>query len=319
MKVNQDLAAKVTVIIPAFNAQNFIRETIKSALAAKPFEVIVVNDGSSDGTIAVVELLTKTYPSLKLINKANGGESSAINLGLTLVRTQYVLFLSADDLIDPSLLWKAAILLDDETKLVAAYPSWKVIDNFGHAVKEITDIDFSLAGLVGELKCLPGPGSVIRTSAIQTGRNTGLSQLPDLDQWLSMVRLGPLAHMEETLASWRQHDSNMSLKSHGAKLSVELDQIYQTVQANFRSGDSTIWSRPLWITFKTHWHRWKAIAESRVPFSTKSLIHLAISFANMAKAQNPPVTNPWSFREILGCLIPPVVWLRDVVSVLRKG
>lgn len=319
--VNINLSEKVTVVIPVFNGEQYVHDTVMSALEANPCRVLVVNDGSFDGTLEVLNSIIGSHPKLEVITKENGGESSAINAGLTRVNSPYVLFLSADDLIDCALLAKAAALLDEDSNLVVAYPSWKTIDGLGHVVSETTDIAFSVARLVGALECLPGPGSVIRTSAIQPGRSLALSQLPDLDQWLRLVRKGQFAHIPETLAMWRLHDSNMSIRSYGAKLSAELDVVHETIECGFRTGDKNIWSPSVLQMFKVHWHRRKAIAESRIPFKLQSIRHLCLSLFYLIRARQLQISNPWTMAEVIGCLIPPTVWLRDAITspLLRKS
>ena len=72
---------KVSIVIPVYNGEDYIREAINSALAQtyKNCEVIVVNDGSTDGT----ETIVKSYgDKVRYFSKENGGVSSALNLGI---------------------------------------------------------------------------------------------------------------------------------------------------------------------------------------------------------------------------------------------
>lgn len=88
----------VSVIIPVYNREKSVHESIDSALAQTPqnFEVIVVDDGSTDKTAQVV---TTSYgPPVRLIRKANGGVSSARNAGIQAALGKYVAFLDSDDL-----------------------------------------------------------------------------------------------------------------------------------------------------------------------------------------------------------------------------
>ena len=88
---------KVSVIIPAFNAQKFIVETVTSVLnqTYENLEVIVVDDGSKDNTFRI---LTDTFgKQIKIIQKENGGVSSARNTGIDSANGDYIAFLDADD------------------------------------------------------------------------------------------------------------------------------------------------------------------------------------------------------------------------------
>lgn len=90
----------VSIIIPCFNAEAFISDAIRSALAQSypNKEIIVVDDGSRDGSVAVVQGFAT---SVRLVTGPNGGGSRARNKGLSLARGEFIQFLDADDLLHP--------------------------------------------------------------------------------------------------------------------------------------------------------------------------------------------------------------------------
>jgi glycosyltransferase involved in cell wall biosynthesis len=96
------MAKLVTVIIPCFNQGHFVSYAIESILAQTYllYEIIVVNDGSSDDTVHVVE----AYEDVLLINQPNQGVSKARNNGLKKSSGEYVIFLDADDCLLPGAL-----------------------------------------------------------------------------------------------------------------------------------------------------------------------------------------------------------------------
>lgn len=101
-------APQFSVIIPAFNAEDFIGDALRSVYAqtVQDMEVIVINDGSSDGTLAVLEQVRD--PRLRVVTLPNGGVSRARNCGIREARGEYVAFLDADDLWAPDHLEHAA-------------------------------------------------------------------------------------------------------------------------------------------------------------------------------------------------------------------
>ena len=91
----------ISIIIPAYNSAAFIGETIENILSQSysDVEIIVVNDGSTDDTSGIVSGLSEDNPGkIRLIEKENGGVSSARNLGLESAKGEFVLFQDADDL-----------------------------------------------------------------------------------------------------------------------------------------------------------------------------------------------------------------------------
>ena len=91
--------AKVSVIIPAYNSEQFIAETLDSLVnqSLKDIEVVIVNDGSTDGTQKIIDAYCEKYGIFKSYIKENGGVSKARNYGLERATGKYVVFLDADD------------------------------------------------------------------------------------------------------------------------------------------------------------------------------------------------------------------------------
>jgi glycosyltransferase involved in cell wall biosynthesis len=91
----------VSIIIPAYNSEEFLGDTVRSALAQKwpNKEIIIVDDGSSDGTLE----LAKKFESrdVKVLTQKNRGAACARNAGLALAQGDFIQWLDADDLLAP--------------------------------------------------------------------------------------------------------------------------------------------------------------------------------------------------------------------------
>lgn len=89
---------KFSIIIPLYNKQNYIRRTLESVLSQtyEDYEVIVVNDGSTDDSLQ--EVLKVADPRIRVIDKENGGVSSARNRGIQEAHNEWICFLDADDI-----------------------------------------------------------------------------------------------------------------------------------------------------------------------------------------------------------------------------
>lgn len=93
----------VSIVVPAYNAASTIIETLESIIKQSSFddtETIIVNDGSTDETVEVVEKFISDKPSMTLYSKQNEGLAATRNYGFQFVKGKYLLFLDADDLID---------------------------------------------------------------------------------------------------------------------------------------------------------------------------------------------------------------------------
>jgi hypothetical protein len=131
---------RVSVIIPAFNAEAHIAAAIESVLGQsyRGFELIVVDDGSTDGTAAIV----RGYPSVRLIQKPNGGVSSARNRGLHAANGHYAAFLDADDRWHPDKLSVQVRALDCHSDADLSYVTSTIdAEEFGQACRRSAQPD----------------------------------------------------------------------------------------------------------------------------------------------------------------------------------
>lgn len=98
----------VSLIIPAYNAQDYIIRSIDCALASDfdDLEIIIVNDGSTDDTQKIIDWYDKNYPNVVSITKENGGVADARNKGIEAAKGAYIAFMDNDDLIRPDMISK---------------------------------------------------------------------------------------------------------------------------------------------------------------------------------------------------------------------
>ena len=99
-------SVKISIIIPVYNSEEYLDKCISSILTQDmlSYEVILVDDGSTDASALICERYSSTYPRFKLISKANGGVSSARNAGLDVADGEYVMFVDSDDALAPGAL-----------------------------------------------------------------------------------------------------------------------------------------------------------------------------------------------------------------------
>jgi glycosyltransferase involved in cell wall biosynthesis len=206
---------KVSVVIPTYNRGNEITETIESVLAQtyKDFEIIVVNDGSTDNSAEVLTAL-QNAGKIRYVSQENAGPSKARNRGLAEVKGEYVAFLDDDDLWPPDKLQWQVEAMEFEPKLVAVYGKFEIM---GKEHIRWIDYDNAPGGMIREEFCkgnyVGSPGvAMIRTASVKSisGFDVALAGAADWDLWIRLSDLGPSRFVNRVALRYRLHGNNMS-------------------------------------------------------------------------------------------------------------
>ncbi len=122
---------EVSLIIPAYNAEDYIARSIDSALASNfdDLEIIIVNDGSKDKTQEIMDWYAKTYPNIKIAQKTNGGVADTRNFGINMAEGKYIAFLDNDDLIRPEMISSLYTSIIKNECRVAIAPLYRLVDS----------------------------------------------------------------------------------------------------------------------------------------------------------------------------------------------
>lgn len=125
----------VSIITPLYNSERFVTEAIKSVLAQTypHWEMLVINDGSTDKGPEIVKQYIQTDPRIHLINQKNGGSAAARNNGIGQARGRYIAFLDADDQWDANFLEEQLKLLKEKNCLLV-YSAHRRIDEHGKEI-----------------------------------------------------------------------------------------------------------------------------------------------------------------------------------------
>jgi glycosyltransferase involved in cell wall biosynthesis len=124
---------KISVIVTCYNYGEFIKDSVESVLKQtfRDFELIVVNDGSTDGqTLKILEDLKRDHKELIIWNQDNGGPANAKNSGIRISSGEYFLPLDADDKIHPEMLEKCLLQIENNGKTGFVYTYTKFFGNF---------------------------------------------------------------------------------------------------------------------------------------------------------------------------------------------
>ena len=213
----------VSVIIPVFNGINFIDFAIKSVLNQdyNSVEIIVVNDGSLDGTGDYLDKLK--INNLTVIHTENRGQSNAINLGIKSAKGSIVGYLSADDIFHPKLISTVSNEFQRNPKIVCVYPNYNLIDKNGKFIKKVIIPQYDKKNMLEDLFCFPGPGAFFYKShfMILKGWDRSFSQIPDLEFWIRLSKYGKFKGIDNVHASFRIHEQSGSVKKISFRKSIE--------------------------------------------------------------------------------------------------
>ncbi len=99
---------KVSVIVPIYNVEKYLRKSLDSLAnqTINDYEVILVNDGSTDNSQSIIDEYVEKYSVFKGFKKENGGMSSARNFGLKYAKGEYIAFVDSDDFVELNFLEK---------------------------------------------------------------------------------------------------------------------------------------------------------------------------------------------------------------------
>ena len=214
----------VTVIIPVYNGAGFIGDTLECLRRQThpDWECVVVDDGSTDDTAAVVQLLIAGDDRFSYVYQPNAGLSSARNTGLDHAKGEYIQFLDADDVLLPEKLAEQLQLIQREGATVS-YTDYRT-GTAGDIYKEeafYKPAQFQSADILVELitrweskLIIPPHCWLFDASLFRDGQlrfDTSLPNHEDFDCWVNVFRLKPkVVYLDKKLAIYRVSEGSMS-------------------------------------------------------------------------------------------------------------
>jgi glycosyltransferase involved in cell wall biosynthesis len=246
--------SSVSVVIPAFNAAEFIEDTVKSVLSQSQgdVEILVVDDGSTDETPGIVRSFGS---AIRYLRQENAGVSAARNHGLQESTGTFICFLDADDWLYPEDLERKIEVLKSNPKLALVH-SWV----------EVTDRNLKPTGTVmkgakgnilGDLlrlipPAVPGPSSgLMRRAVVEElgGFDEELGTSADFDLWLRIAMVHPVGRVDQVSVKYRRHEGAMF-----GNLEAQL----RDMERVFRKHRSRLQGEPDWKTLQ--WRFYRSIA-----------------------------------------------------------
>lgn len=216
----------VSVIIPVYNGAPFLGQAIESILLQthSAFELIVVNDGSTDTTGAIADSYAMADKRIRVIHQSNGGEAAAFNAGAAAARFALLARVDHDDVALPERLALQVAFLERNEDVAAVGGTLRYIDSKGKLTGGRSTYPLTPeachAGLVNATAGPIGnPAAMIRKAAFERcgGLRVQFRTSSDFDFWLRLDEQFKLANLADVLVDYRMHGANLTAKGRFAQ------------------------------------------------------------------------------------------------------
>ncbi|MCM1294201.1 MAG: glycosyltransferase family 2 protein [Muribaculaceae bacterium] len=211
---------KVSVLMPAYNSAKYISVAIDSILnqTFTDFELIIINDGSTDNTAEIVHKYTDTR--IKFIdNTQNQGLIAVLNQGLDLCAGEYIARMDSDDISMPERLAKQVAYMDANPD-VCVVGAW--IQMFGDKNKQIKYPEsVKLFDLLIYGSQVAHPTSMLRTSVLRKNNiryDSAYLHAEDYGLWATLAKYGKIHNLQQVLLKYRYHKSSVSVLHHQTQM-----------------------------------------------------------------------------------------------------
>lgn len=220
----------VSIILPVYNGQQYIAESINSIKMQSytNWELIIVNDCSTDDTLKIIEKYIEQDARIKLVNnETNLKLPRSLNVGFSNAKGRYLTWTSDDNLFHEHALKRMVDVLENNQDAVMVYTDLSDIDANG---KEIS------SNIMGEPHQMIF-GNVVGACFLYTREvyekvgdyDPNLFLAEDYDYWIRIMRCGRVIHLEENLYAYRKHDGSLS-ETRRAQIGL---QAYRVMEKNF--------------------------------------------------------------------------------------
>ena len=214
---NTEKQPEVFVVVPSYNHAPFVEKCLRSIIGQtlKPKKLLVIDDGSKDGSPAIIEKVLNDCPfASEFIARENRGLCATLNQGFDASDGKYFAYLGSDDLWLPRFLEEQTKLLRERKTAVLAFSHAYLIDEDSNITGSTADWnDFrngDMLPLLMQGVVFSSPGVLYRRSALKKLRWNEVAKLEDYEMYLRLAIDGDFARNRKVLCGWRQHGDNAS-------------------------------------------------------------------------------------------------------------
>lgn len=212
---------QVSIVLPAYNCCGFIARTIESVLAQtwRDFELIVIDDGSTDNTLEIVKQYAARDERIKVLTQANSGLAATLNRGIDIAANEWVFRMDNDDLMRPNRLERQMAFVTEHPELAVASSLIRHIDDENRVIGKDNSRLFTHEAVdklvaANELIGFCHPAAVLRKSAVMAvgGYRKQFWPAEDIDLWNRLAEKGyKMLVQPEYLLDYRMHGKSASI------------------------------------------------------------------------------------------------------------
>ena len=213
---------RVSVILPAFNAERFVAEAVDSILGQSlaEFELIAIDDGSTDTTGSLLAARAAHDPRIRIIARGNRGLTRSLNEGLETARADYVAIMNADDVSLPERLATQAAFLDLHPAVAAVGSQTRLMLADGKAgpATSLPESPAAIRSFLLRASALAHPAVMLRRQAVLDagGYRAQIEPAEDYDLWLRLAERHDLANLPDVLLHYRVHAGQSTARAYEA-------------------------------------------------------------------------------------------------------
>ena len=208
---------RVSVVMPVYNAERYLRPAVESVLAQTydDFELVAVDDGSKDSSLAILKDYEAKDPRVKIVSRPNTGIVGALNDGILASGGDLIARMDSDDISLPPRLAKQVAFLDSHPQHVLVGSQVMLIDPEGSDLCPKRDTEYTHEAIddahLNHRWPLVHPTIMVRKSALQRigGYRTKYQWLEDLDLFLRLAEVGRIESLHDVLLRYRLHTGSV--------------------------------------------------------------------------------------------------------------
>lgn len=213
------LPPRVSVVLPVYNAEQFVVEAMESILrqSLAAFELVVIDDGSTDRSYALLAALADRDLRIRLITRENRGLTRSLNEGLELAAADYVAIMNADDISLPDRLARQAAFLDGHPRVAAVGTQTRLVgvERSHGPITRLPESPAAMRAFLPKASPLAHPSVMLRRPLVLAigGYRPQMEPAEDYDLWLRLAEHHDLANLPDVLLEYRVHAGQATAKA----------------------------------------------------------------------------------------------------------